>query len=442
MRTDETLRSADASAPSSPAVAEPAAVEASAAVASSGLGNMLRPFAGRDFRLLFTGETISLIGDQFHFIALAWLALELTGSGLALGGVLFVAGLPRMVLVLFGGALADRISPRTVMLVSNALRAVVVGLLAVVVLTGRAEIWMLFPFAFVFGAVDAFFWPAQGTIVPMLVNEDELPAANGLTQGAQQLTGLIGPAIAGVFVAAVGTGWAFGIDAASFAVAALALYLIAGGRRAAPADGSQPGLLSEIRTGVAFAWQDPAIRSLLLLSAVLNFAISGPVTVGLAWMVPNRFDSEADALGFMLASFGGGALIGAIIAGSLGRIRELGWVTVVGSVIIGAGLGLLGLAPSVLAVMAISAVVGLAIGFVNVRIVAWLQARTPEDRIGRVMSLVMMGGVVMSPISLAVAGLLVDLGYATPMFVGGGILILVTTLAAVLWGVPAQMREE
>jgi MFS family permease len=417
MRTDETLRSADASAPSSPAVAEPAAVEASAAVASSGLGNMLRPFAGRDFRLLFTGETISLIGDQFHFIALAWLALELTGSGLALGGVLFVAGLPRMVLVLFGGALADRISPRTVMLVSNALRAVVVGLLAVVVLTGRAEIWMLFPFAFVFGAVDAFFWPAQGTIVPMLVNEDELPAANGLTQGAQQLTGLIGPAIAGVFVAAVGTGWAFGIDAASFAVAALALYLIAGGRRAAPADGSQPGLLSEIRTGVAFAWQDPAIRSLLLLSAVLNFAISGPVTVGLAWMVPNRFDSEADALGFMLASFGAGALIGA-------------------------GLGLLGLAPSVLAVMAISAVVGLAIGFVNVRIVAWLQARTPEDRIGRVMSLVMMGGVVMSPISLAVAGLLVDLGYATPMFVGGGILILVTTLAAVLWGVPAQMREE
>jgi MFS family permease len=428
MTTDETV-------PATATQPEPA-------VATSGPGTMLRPFAGRDFRLLFTGETISLIGDQFHFIALAWLALELTGSGLALGGVLFVAGLPRMVLVLFGGALADRISPRTVMLVSNALRAVVVGLLAILVMTGQAQIWMLFPFALVFGAVDAFFWPAQGTIVPMLVKEDELPAANGLTQGAQQLTNLIGPALAGVFVAAVGTGWAFGIDAVTFAVAALALYLIAGGRRAASTGESQTGLLTEIRSGIAFAWQDSAFRSLLILSAVLNFAITGPVTVGLAWLVPNRFDAEADALGFMLAAFGAGALGGAIVAGSLGRIRELGWITVGGSILIGGGLAMLGVAPSVLAIMGINFVIGIAIGFVNVRIVAWLQARTPEDRLGRVMSLVMLGGVIMSPISLALAGLLVDLGYATPMFVGGGILILVATAAAVVWGVPAQMRED
>ncbi len=79
------------------------------APSSSGRGAILQPLRRRDFRLLFTGETISLIGDQFHFVALAWLALELTGSGLVLGSVLLVAGLPRMVLVLVGGALADRI---------------------------------------------------------------------------------------------------------------------------------------------------------------------------------------------------------------------------------------------------------------------------------------------------------------------------------------------
>ena len=419
-----------------------AAATDAAAAPRSGPGSMLRPLRLRDFRLLFTGETISLIGDQFHFIALAWLALELTGSGLVLGSVLLVAGLPRMVLVLVGGALADRISPRNVMLVSNALRTGVVALLAILVISGRVELWMLYPFALFFGAVDAFFWPAQGTIVPMLVDEDDLPAANGLTQGSQQLTGLIGPAIAGVFVAAVGTGWAFGLDAATFAVAALALYLIVGGRRPATTGGeARPGMLSTIATGVAYAWHDPALRSLLLLSAALNFALSGPITVGLAWMAANKFDGGAGAFGFMLAAFGAGALFGAIVGGSVGRVRELGWVTVGTSLAIGVGFSFMGVAPSVPAVMLIGALVGVGIGFTNVRIVAWLQARTPETMIGRVMSLVMMGGVVMSPLSLALAGILVDLGAATPMYFGAGVLVIVTTLAAIAWGVPQQMRE-
>ena len=103
------------------------------------------------------------------------------------------------------------------------MRAVVVALLTVLVFTGSVELWMLFVLAFVFGAVDAFFWPAQGAMVPMLVVDDELPGANGLMQGSQQLTGLLGPALAGILVAAVGTAWAFGIDA-----------VVVRGRRARP----------------------------------------------------------------------------------------------------------------------------------------------------------------------------------------------------------------
>lgn len=412
-----------------------------AAAPSGGAGAILRPLRLRDFRLLFTGETISMIGDQFHFVALAWLALQLTGSGLALGSVLLVAGLPRMILVLVGGALADRISPRSVMLVSNGLRTVVVTLLAALVISDRVELWMLYPFALFFGAVDAFFWPSMGTIVPMLVDEADLPAANGLTQGSQQLTGLIGPALAGLFVAAVGIGWAFGLDAASFAVAALCLYLIVGGRRSAPTGEAHAGMLKTIGAGLAYAWRDPAIRSLLLLSAAANFALSGPITVGLAWLADNRFDAGASGFGFMLSSFGAGALAGAIVAGSLGRVRELGWVTLGTSFVMAITIALVGLADSVLMVMLIAVLLGVGIGFTNVRIVAWLQKRTPDDMIGRVMSLAMMGGVVMSPLSLAVAGILVDVGAATAMYVAAGGLIVVMTVAGIVWGVPEQMRE-
>jgi MFS family permease len=192
---------------------------------------------------------------------------------------------------------------------------------------------------------------------------------------------------------------------------------------------------------VAFAWRDPAVRSLLLLSAALNFAISGPVSVGLAWLAQNRFDGGAAAFGIMLSAFGAGALVGAVAAGSLGRIRELGWVTLGGSVVMGVALGLIGFAPSVIVIMILNVAIGLAVGFLNVRIVAWLQVRTPSDMIGRVMSLVMLGGLAMTPLSLAAAGVLVDLGAATLCFAVAGGLVVVTALAGVVSGVPSQMRE-
>ncbi|RPH33245.1 MAG: MFS transporter, partial [Chloroflexi bacterium] len=314
--------------------------------ATGGRWRMFRPLAGRDFRLLFIGETISLLGDHFHFIALAWLTLEITGSGLALGTVLLVAGLPRAVLVLVGGVAADRFSPRTIMLASNSIRALIVGVLTLMIVTGTVELWMLYILAFLFGAVDAFFWPAQGAIVPMLVDEDQLPGANGLMQGSQQLTGLIGPALAGILVATVGTAWAFGIDAVSFAIASLALALIVGGRRRTVIGEHQPSVLRTIRSGLSYAWRDPGIRSLILLSTVLNFAINGPISVGIAWMANNQFEDGAQAFGFILAAFGAGALAGAIVAGSMGAVRELGWLTVIGAVVMGIALALVAIAPT------------------------------------------------------------------------------------------------
>ena len=195
---------------------------------------LLRPLGNRDFRLLFSGEAISVLGDQFHFVALAWLALQLTGSGLVIGTVLMTAAIPRAVLMLVGGAFSDRFSPRTLMLTSNLLRGVVVGTLAALVLSGNAQLWQLYVLAGIFGVVDAFFYPAMHTILPMVVAERQLPAANALVQGAEQFAGLVGPALAGLLVAAVQTGPAFAIDSASFIISALCLALLRGGRRSPP----------------------------------------------------------------------------------------------------------------------------------------------------------------------------------------------------------------
>ncbi len=406
---------------------------------------LLRPFGVRDFRLLFSGETISVVGDQFHFVALAWLTLQLTGSGLALGSVLMVAAIPRGVFMLLGGALSDRFSPRSLMLGSNAIRAVLVGIIAALVLTGRAELWHLFVLAGIFGVVDAFFYPAIGAILPMLVDEETLPPANAVLQGSQQLASLIGPAAAGVLVALVSTGPAFVIDAFSFALASVALFFIVGGRRAPATDGpgdAQPALLSTIGAGLGYAWRDPAIRSLIVLSAALNFALTGPITVGIPYLADQRFDGGAAAFGIILSGFGAGALAGALVAGSIPRVPRLGTVLLIAVIGMGVAVSMIGLSPNVLLAFVLLAIIGLGAGFGNVHVVSWLQARTAEEMRGRVMSLVMIGSAGLVPVSYAVSGAIVDFGAVTLMFGVAGAIIIGASLVAMAWGMGGLLNHE
>ncbi len=403
---------------------------------------LIQPLRIRDFRLLFAGETVSVLGDQFHFIALAWLALQVTGSGLALGTVLMTAAIPRAVFMLVGGAFSDRFSPRTLMLVSNVVRGAVVGLLAALVLAGRAELWHLYVLAGIFGVVDAFFYPAMSTIIPMLVPGRMLAPANAVIQGSSQIMSLIGPALAGALIAVVGTGPAFVIDAATFVVAALAIALVRGGRRAASTEEERPGVLASIGGGIRAAWADPAVRGTLVIITAFNLAFTGPVSVGLAWLAEERFAGGSAAFGLLFSVWGGGALIGAVIGGSVARIPRFGTVLLAASCALGIGMILLGFAPTLPIALAILAPMGLLVGFINVQYFAWIQRRVADDLRGRVLSLVMLSSVGLAPVSLAAAGALVDLGAATLMYAVAGGIILVAALAGAAWGVPGHMDRE
>ncbi len=404
---------------------------------------LLRPLRVRDFRLLFSGETISVLGDHFHFVALAWLTLQLTGSGLALGSVLMVAAIPRAVFMLVGGALSDRFSPRSLMLYSNVIRAVLVGIIAALVLTGNVQLWQLYVMGAIFGVVDALFYPAISAILPMLVDETNLAPANALMQGSQQLATLLGPALAGLLVALVQTGPAFAIDSVSFAIAALALLFIVGGRRAAKAaeaaEGADAGLLTNIRVGFGYAWRDPAVRSLVLLTAAFNFGFTGPLGVGLPFLSEHALGGGSATFGILLSAFGAGALIGAVAAGSIHYVPHLGAVTLTIAVGLGVGLGLIGVAPNVPIGFALLAVMGIGAGFINVHVVSWLQGRTPEEMRGRVMSMVMLGSVGVAPLSYALAGLIVEIGPVPVLFGVAGAIVAVAALIGIASGAAGKM---
>ncbi|MFL5672115.1 MAG: MFS transporter [Chloroflexota bacterium] len=404
--------------------------------------SLLAPLAGRDYRFVWIGESVSLLGDQFNTIALAWLVLGLTGSGFALGVILIAAAIPRGTFLLVGGVLSDRISPRDLALVSNVARAVLTTLVAGLVIGDRVELWHLAAVGVVFGTVDAVFLPAINTLVPRLVPVERLAAANAVMQGTAQLVGTVGPAIAGIAVALIGVGAAFVVDAATFAFAALMLWFVrSGGNAPTPQDGpieTRPSILASLVEGGRIVLGDPVMRSIVILSTAANLAFTGSVVVGLPWLVLVRFGGDALTLGFLFAAYGAGSLVGVLAAGSLPHPRRFGSIVLAFVLLAGVGLGAVGLAPSAAVVAVILTAIGALNGWINVVVVAWVQGRTDPDVLGRTMSFLMLGSVVAAPLSLAIAAIVVDTN-ATALFLAAGALVIASAAIALANGLQRRM---
>jgi MFS family permease len=385
------------------------------------------PLASRDFRRLWMGEAVSVAGSRFHFVALPWVVIDATGSGLALGGVLTAAAIPRAAFMLAGGAMTDRFSPQGLMLVSNITRALLAAVLALSLAVDRTPLLLLYVVSALFGLADALFYPAYTALVPRLVPRAELAAANSLIQGTAHAAGLAVPAAAGLLIAAAGPATAFGIDAASFLFAAAMLAAIRGGGGApAPASGTMFGAIA---AGLAYVRSEPYLRALLLAIAALNLAFVGPFIIGGTALARETFEGGAAALGWLFSALAAGALAGTALAAPLDR-RGLrpGAIVTAGMAVIGVALALLSLAGTLLQACAVVAVAGAAAGSLNPLMLAWLQRDTPAPLQGRVMSLAMLGGVGLTPVSFLVAGVLVAHGTGT-LFLTASVVMLVGAAA-------------
>jgi MFS family permease len=342
------------------------------------------------------------------------------------------AAVPRAALMLVGGALSDRYDPRRIMIVSSAARAILVGVLGFLVWTDAVQLWHLYLLGAGFGAADAFFQPAALALVPRLVVEDELEASNALVMGSMAVTGMVGPAVAGVAIAATGTALGFGIDAVTFVFAIVTLAFVRRPRAAsAPSPAPMPtGTFGSIADGLRYAMADAQIRTVLLAVTVINLAVVGPFFVGLPVLVAS-FDSGPLAYGIVLSAFGGAALLGAIVAGTLGARARMAVVIPATSIGLAFGMILTGLAPNAWATALAAVPLGAGVGVLQVSGMAWLQRRSEPAYLGRVMSLVMFAVMGLTPLSYAIAGAVAESGLVI-LFVGAGAAMLVLAAATSL----------
>jgi MFS family permease len=285
-----------------------------------GRGNLLSPLKHRDFRILWTGMTISLIGDGIFLIAIAWESYSLWNAPAALSIVGIGMTIPTIAFLLIGGVVSDRRDRRVVMAWADGLRAVAVAVLAALVLMGAPRFWELVALVAVYGIGTAFFMPAFEAILPELLPKSELPAANALDQFVRPIAmRLIGPVAGGALVAA-SAGVAFAIDAASFAVCLIAVLAMP--RRAGRHVEVQTSSVVALKEGLRFVRQRVWLWGTLLSAAIAYLVFLGPAEVLLPFLVKNELHASAGTLGLVLAAGGLGAVGGAAFMGHIGHPRR------------------------------------------------------------------------------------------------------------------------
>jgi len=285
-----------------------------------GGGNLLSPLKYRDFRILWAGLAVSLVGDGIFLVAVAWESYVLWNSPASLAIVGIGMTVPTIAFLLIGGVVSDRHDRRRVMICADGLRAISVGALAVLALMGALQFWELVVLVASYGVGTAFFTPAFEAMVPQLLPFAELPAANSLDQFLRPVgLRLVGPVVGGILVA-VSSGLAFTVDALSF-VASLAAVMAITKRPGDPII-SEMSHREALVEGLRFVRRRVWLWGTLLSAAVAYLVFLGPAEVLLPYVVKNDLHATAATLGFVLAAGGVGAIGAAIYMGQHGHPRR------------------------------------------------------------------------------------------------------------------------
>jgi MFS family permease len=421
-------------------------------------GKAVRPLRHRDYRLLWTGLAVALLGSGLWLVALAWQVIELGGGPVQLSVVTTAYSIGLLGCVLFGGIAADRLSQRSVIVVADSVRGVVLLGLAALALIGLLEIWHLATAAVLVGAGEAFLIPAYTALVPRLLPPEELLAANGLEGTlrplAQQATG---PVIGGLVIAAISPGVAILVAGLTYLFSAgcvLAMNLrhepaTARNDGTTPTDGSAPtgetaptgvrAMAADLREGWSYVRRTRWLLASLLFGTFFVLLILGPLEVLLPFAIRDQLGGDAREFGLVMAAFGIGGAVGALAISSRALPRR--YLTIM-TLMWGVGavpVVVLGFAQELWLMMVGAAIVG-ATG--SAAMVIWgtlLQRRVPDHLRGRISSLDFFVSLLLMPVSMALAGPAGALFGVTAVFIVAGVGPALVSFAVIWFG---RMRSD
>lgn len=380
----------------------------------------------RNYRLFFTGQLVSVAGTWMQNIALAWLVIELSSSPLAVGMLAFFRFLPFLLFGLVAGVVVDRLDSRRLLIATQAAAMLVSVLLAIVTLTGVESLPVVYALAALGGLILVFDSPGRQTLTFQMVGPRELQNAVALNSSLFNASRVVGPALAGLVIAVAGVGLCFVVNAISFLAVLVALREMREDELTPVTKSRDTRMLAGIREGVAWSVRSPiALTVLTVVTIVSTVGFNFNVLVPL--LASETLNVGAGMFGALSASFGLGALVGALATATLRRATLR---TFAGGAI-GFSLAMLALAPvhTVTPALALLFVLGVSFSFFTASANALVQLASPDHLRGRVVSLYLFAFAGLAPIGGLVAGWLADVGGTELAFGVGG----VSGLAAVMW---------
>ncbi|WP_082219353.1 MFS transporter [Massilia sp. NR 4-1] len=410
-------------------------------------------WADRNFRRLVGGGFISMLGDQITLLALPWLVLRITGDALALGTVFAALGLPRALLILFGGVAVDRYLPKTVLLWTKYLSAAMLGVFSILIFTSTVKLWMIHLLVLGMGLCSAFSLPAGSSLLPRILPRESLMAANGALMSLRQVSLLLGPlagsALILVFagdkhagdVSNAGLGVVFALDCLSFLLSAWTLHGVQVAKQGAHAPPPAPA--KALWEGLAAVWSDRPLRTLYLYFGLVTFFVGGPIQVALPTLVYGWPQSDVASLGLLMSGYGAGALCGSLLSTwrPKWRLRTLGVSLLCADAVIAMLFMAFSLVRQTGAGIPLLLLVGLLGGFVQVAVFSWIQRRVPLAMLGRAMGFFTFILVGVAPLSAVLFGLALRMLPPQLLFLLSGLALLVLSLTAML-ATPIRRIED
>jgi MFS family permease len=397
------------------------------ALSASSRPRLTRALASRNFRLFFSGQSISLVGTWITRIATSWLVYRLTGSVLLLGIVGFSGQIPTLLLAPFAGVLVDRWDRHRILVVTQALSLVQSAALAALALAGVITVPHVLLLQLAQGVINAFDTPARQAFVSEMVEDRaDLPNAIALNSSMVNASRIIGPSIGGLVIGAVGEGWCFAIDAISYVAVIASLRAM----RLTPRSRHRPEtrMREELVAGFRYVTRFVPVRSALLLLSLVS-VMGMPYTVLMPAISANVLHGGPHTLGFLMTASGAGALGGALYLASRRSVLGLGRAMVVASTTFGVGLAAFSLSRSLWLSLLLLPCVGAGMMVTMAATNTIIQTVVREELRGRVMAFYTMAFLGTAPIGSLIAGVAADrVGPQRTILFGG-----LSCVAAGLW---------
>ncbi|MED3075481.1 MFS transporter [Bacillus wiedmannii] len=393
-----------------------------------------------NFLFLWAATLFSSFALAFFTFSQTWYIAKTLNLEASLGVVFVALSVPRLIFMIIGGAVADKFPKKNIMFYSNIIRAVLVATILTWFIVGDVTLYTFALFALFFGLADAFFWSADGSILPELVEKSRLTQANSLTQMSNQASVILGPVLGGILIKFTNYETIFSITILLLIVAAILVQKI---QFTMPEQqNTDKGMFTSIKEGILYVKESPFLSTFLLCSAFLNLFLIGPMQVGFPLFVKNVLHGDSLQFSYLEASVGGGMAIGAVIVGLKNINRRRGLFCIIMMLLSGVFFLSINFSTVLWQALLAGMFYGITIAMAIVPLMAMIQSTVKEEMMGRVMSLLMLSSMGFIPLSYAFTSIALAIGLPIVTVMKSGAIAVIVFVLFVAIRVPVVRKFD